>query len=120
MTFYDLALWISQSEGVENFLRYMVTLLGSFSMYLFSSAKGFEGSVPMLKKLFPNKRKVFYDRIDFLLVVLIGSAVGTIFFHPNDSLQALAAGFGWVGAMNVMLKPIEKIEQSRVEVSKDE
>ncbi|EJG1632298.1 hypothetical protein BT049_RS03370 [Vibrio parahaemolyticus] len=117
MTFYDWALLVSQSDGFEIFLRYMITLLGSFSMYLFSSAKGFEGSIPMLKRLFPRRKKVFYDRVDFLLVVFIGSAVGTIFFHPQDSLQALAAGFGWVGAMNIMLKPIE---QNQEQVAEDE
>ncbi|MDD2468796.1 MAG: hypothetical protein PHI97_32885 [Desulfobulbus sp.] len=110
MMFFDWIIKISETDGFEVFLRYLITLLGSFSMYLFSFSKGFEGAVPVLKRLFPQRKKVFYDRIDFLLVVFIGSAVGSIFFHPQDSLQALAAGFGWVGAINVLLKNQEGVQ----------
>lgn len=98
--------WIAaliQAEWFQSIVRYMITLLGSFSMYLFSFSKGFEGTTAKLRQLFPNRKKVFYDRVDFVLVVLLGSAIGTIFFGPKDSLQALAAGFGWVGAVNILL-----------------
>lgn len=57
-----------------------------------------------LKRMFPGKSQVYYDRLDFVVVVFAGSIIGTICFSPRNALQALAAGFGWVGAMNVMLK----------------
>lgn len=102
MAVVDWFIALTQTAGFEAFVRYMITLLGSFSMYLFSFAKGFEGATARLRQLFPQRRKVFYDRLDFVLVVMLGSAIGTIFFRPGDALQALAAGFGWVGAVNVL------------------
>lgn len=94
---------LTQAEVFQSIIRYMITLLGSFSMYLFSFSKGFDGTGAKLRHLFPNRKRVFYDRVDFILVVVLGSAIGTIFFGPKDSIQALAAGFGWVGAVNILL-----------------
>ena len=84
-------------------VNYVTTLFGASAMYVFSLFKGFNGSVPALKRLLPNHADVFYDRLDFLILVFTGSIIGTIFFHPQDTLQALSAGFGWSGAINVLV-----------------
>jgi hypothetical protein len=73
-------------------------------MYLFASAKGLESTVPRLKLLIPGKSDTFYYRLDFFLVIILGSLVGYIFFEPKQSIQALAAGCGWVGALNVLIQ----------------
>ena len=78
------------------------------AMYVFSLNKGFNGSVDFLKKMFPNHSPLFYDRIDFFVVIFVGSIIGTIFFSPANTLQALSAGFGWVGAINILLSPKPK------------
>jgi hypothetical protein len=72
-------------------------------MYVFSLQKGFKGAGTFLRKFFPGKSDIFYDRMDFCLVVMFGSIIGTIFFSPQSSFAALAAGFGWVGAVNTLL-----------------
>jgi|SRR5690349_2216902 len=82
---------------------YLVTLFGAVAMYIFSLQKGFEGAGPFLKKVLPDRSPVFYDRLDFILVTLTGSFIGWIVFAPTSSFQALAAGFGWVGAINVLI-----------------
>lgn len=89
-------------------LYYLLTLFGAVAMYIFSSAKGFEGSIKFLQRLFPGKPTTFYERADFFLVTIFGSIIGTVFFCPTSAIQALAAGFGWVGAVNVLMKPGEK------------
>lgn len=83
---------------------YLTTLFGSFIMYIFSFQKGFDGSIGVLKRLFPAKKKVFYDRVDFLVVVVSGSFVGMILFIPTSHVQAFSAGLGWVGAINMILR----------------
>jgi uncharacterized membrane protein YbjE (DUF340 family) len=84
-------------------IRYFLyTVCGATCLYLFSLSKGFEGSVPVLRRLLPNRPSVFYDRVDFLIVIVLGSIVGTVFFVPVTPAQALAAGFGWVSAVNVL------------------
>lgn len=84
---------------------FILTVCGSTSLYLFSLSKGFQGSLPRLRHLVPGRSNVFYDRLDFLIVVLLGSIIGTVFFGPTNNLQALAAGFGWISAVNVLSSP---------------
>lgn len=86
---------------------YLTTLFGSFTMYIFSFQKGFEGSVSVLRRLFPQRKKVFYDRLDFFLVVISGSFVGMILFIPSNHVQAFSAGLGWVGAVTMILRDKE-------------
>jgi hypothetical protein len=84
-------------------LFYLTTLFGAIAMYVFALSKGFDGAIPFLKKFFPQKSEAFYNRADFVIVIFAGSIIGTICFSPQNSLQALAAGFGWVGAVNVLM-----------------
>jgi len=99
----EILKYLSSKEG-EKFTFYFITLFGSFIMYIFSFQKGFEGSISVLKRLFPKRRKVFYDRMDFFLVVISGSFVGMILFQPVSDVQAFTAGLGWVGAINMVLR----------------
>lgn len=82
----------------------LTTALGAAGMYVFSDFKGFENSKSFLKRQFPGKKNVFYNRSDFLLMVIVGTVIGSICFSPASYLEALAAGFGWTGAMNVLMK----------------
>jgi hypothetical protein len=95
----------TQSPEFSFVLFYLTTLFGATAMYVFALNKGFQGSVPFLKGFFPGRSETFYNRVDFFIVILAGSIIGTISFSPSSSLQALAAGFGWVGAMNVLMTP---------------
>lgn len=83
---------------------FFTTLFGSAGMYVFSSFKGFENSTNFLRRVLPNRSDVFYARADFMLMTLSGTIIGLITFAPQGVYQALAAGFGWTGAMNVLLK----------------
>jgi hypothetical protein len=103
---YDAWIFVS-SDPVK---RFGFIFFGSLVMYLFSLSKGFTGSVPALQRLMPGKKQVFYDRVDFGIVVVTGAVVGTLFFRPQDPLQALAAGLGWSSAINVLVtqhKPLK-------------
>ena len=94
---------VANSPHFAAIVNYVITLFGATAMYVFTLHKGFDGSVPFLRRMFPGRRKVFYDRVDFLIMIFAGSVIGTIFFSPSNTLQALAAGFGWVGAINVLI-----------------
>jgi len=99
----DFALRVTAAPDFTPVLYYLVTLFGASAMYVFSLNKGFEGSLAFLKRVAPGKTQVFYDRVDFVIVIFAGSVIGTIFFSPVSTLEALAAGFGWVGAINILL-----------------
>jgi hypothetical protein len=87
---------------------YSTTLIGAAAMYVFSLHQGFEGSVAFLKRMFPGKSDVFYDRFDFLVVTFLGSFIGYVLFEPKYYPQALSAGLGWVSAVNVVMNKIKK------------
>lgn len=94
--------WLKNPD-VQIVLRYLTTLFGATAMYIFSLNQGFEGSIRWLKRMFPNCSSVTYERLDFFIVVLAGSLIGFISFNPSSAYEALAAGFGWVGSINVLL-----------------
>jgi hypothetical protein len=99
--------WLQTPDGKRAFwavIFYFVAMLGAIAMYLFASSKGRQSTVPRLRRLLPGKSDTFYYRTDFILVIIIGSAFGDIFFNPQAPIQALAAGCGWVGALNVLLE----------------
>lgn len=82
----------------------LITLFGSAGMYVFSTFKGFDNSINFLRRIVPNHSDTFYFRCDFVLMSFTGALIGLITFAPQGIYQALAAGFGWTGAMNVLLK----------------
>jgi hypothetical protein len=85
--------------------NYFFTMCGATALYLFSLTKGFRGSTPVLRRLLPSRSDVFYDRVDFVVVIVLGSVIGTVFFVPSNATQALSAGFGWIAAVNVLSSP---------------
>ena len=99
-------LWIFLTSAEFAFARnFFYTLCGATALYLFSLAKGFKGSTPVLRRLLPSRSDVFYDRLDFFVVIVFGSIIGSVFFVPSNPPQALAAGFGWIAAVNVLSSP---------------
>ncbi|HEY2955738.1 MAG TPA: hypothetical protein VGK89_10870 [Candidatus Eisenbacteria bacterium] len=84
-------------------VRFLIVLFGSVAMYVFQLNRGFEGALGFLRRILPGRSDAFYSRVDFIVVSLAGSAIGQIIFEPRTPFQALAAGVGWVGAMNSLL-----------------
>src|SRR5664279_1997530 len=82
---------------------YLMTVFGAFAMHVFQQYKGFTGSIGFLKAALPGRTPVFYVRLDLCVVVLFGSVIGYVVFSPDAPLPALAAGFGWTGAMQSLI-----------------
>ena len=94
---------LTRQASFQSALLYLVTLFGATAMYVFSLNRGFEGAVAFLRRVVPGKKAVFYHRVDTVIVVVSGSIIGTIFFSPGSPLEALAAGFGWVSVINILM-----------------
>jgi hypothetical protein len=96
--------WLSNLPLLsDKAVLYYTALFGAAAMYIFSLQKGFEGSIPFLKRAFPGRADHVYVRIDFLIVIVFGSIIGFVTISPTNTLQALAAGVGWVGSVNVLV-----------------
>jgi len=103
----ELLAWMTSPDFLP-ILYYLCTVLGVAATHLFSMHRGFKGSIPFLKRVFPGHHDVFYRRLDFLLVVLFGSLIGTILFAPSNMHTAFAAGVGWDGAFNTLINHLKK------------
>jgi len=99
---------VNRLLGNGDLWLYLVTLLGATAAYVFSLNKGFAGAVAFLQRMFPDRGGGFYARLDFFLVIFVGSGLGFILFGPTNNPQALMAGLGWVSTVNVLLSKIEK------------
>ena len=84
-------------------LMWLLTAFACAAMHIFSMVKGFEGSIPWLRRMWPERSDAFYHRVDFVMVVLIGSIIGYLLFRPEQIPHALTAGFGWIGAVSILV-----------------
>lgn len=96
--------WLT-ATALPTVLIYGVTFLGSLLTYFYTSTKGLEGTIPILRRRFPDRSPLFYLRLDFLAMIVIGPIFSFICFNPADTLEALAAGCGWVSAINILTLP---------------
>jgi hypothetical protein len=83
--------------------RYALTLAGAAMMYAFASDRRLRSVAPFLRRILPARDPAFYARADAIIVTISGSIIGFIVFAPDTPLHCLAAGFGWIGAMNTYL-----------------
>ncbi|HET7464937.1 MAG TPA: hypothetical protein VFJ82_27080 [Longimicrobium sp.] len=81
--------------------QYLITLLGAAIVHIYRQDH-IESAAPFLRQILPRRSAAFYHRADAVLATVSGSLVGFIVFAPQSPLQCLAAGFGWMGAMNVL------------------
>ena len=66
--------------------------------------KDFKGIHFIMEKLFPNKKEIVYDRIDFLLLPIIGCILAYILIEPSNYKTAFFAGLTWSGTLVAILK----------------
>jgi len=83
------------------FLTYIGAICGHM-LSLYSNE--FKGAVPFLEKIFPNKSKTFYFRIDFMLVPIIGALLAFVLMDPDNLKTSVFAGLSWSGTLAALLK----------------
>ncbi|MGV0757231.1 hypothetical protein [Empedobacter brevis] len=91
------------------------TWLGALCAHLLSLySEDFKGTIPFIKKLFPNKTETFYFRLDFFILPLIGALLAYVLLDPSSLKSSIFAGLSWSGTLIAMLKKnnnkIESVE----------
>lgn len=82
-----------------------ITYLGAICGHIMSIySSEFKGAMPFLEKFFPNKQAVFYFRIDFLILPIIGALLAYFLLSPDDIKESLFAGLSWSGTLTAVLK----------------
>ena len=81
------------------------TWLGAICAHILSLySDGFKGTVPFLRKFFPEKNDTFYFRLDFLILPLIGALLAYILLDPTNLKSSIFAGLSWSGTLIALLK----------------
>jgi hypothetical protein len=82
---------------------FVIALFSTAVMQMLSVNKNFNGTQDFMKKMFPGWSAPAIVRVDFALIILIGPFIGIIFFNPTSPVEAMSAGFGWVGILNTLV-----------------
>ena len=97
---YDI---VQPSPAGPGWIHYAVTLASAMLMYVFALYKGFNGATDFLRRAFPSRSDRFYVWADLITVTLAGTFFGIVLYSPTNLQQSLAAGVGWVGALQVLM-----------------
>ena len=64
----------------------------------------FHGCRSFMSRIFPNKKDVFYERIDLILLPLTGCLRAYLLLGPSNIKSATFAGLTWSGTLIALLK----------------
>jgi hypothetical protein len=88
---------------VAQLALYTAAILGALTLHLFSFDKNFAGANVVIRQLWPQKSDVFYHRLNFIIMMIVGPLVGFILLEPQKAHQAFVAGASWVGVVNTAI-----------------
>lgn len=91
----------------------VVAFTAAFAAMLSYSPKGFKGTIPFLKQCFPGKSKKCYFRINFLLIIIIGTFFGYLLSRPKTLAACIFAGLTWTGSIQAILHTTSKEENEK-------
>jgi hypothetical protein len=66
--------------------------------------KSFQGSKVFLRGVIPNQSDTFYNRLDFIVLPIIGTVLAVVLISPSDPKTGVFSGLSWSGSLLAMLK----------------
>lgn len=91
--------------GIKSYDTMSALIIGAGSYHGLSIYdKEFKGIHFIMEKLFPNREELFYDRIDFILLPIIGCILAFIIIEPSNFKTAFFAGLTWSGTLVAILR----------------
>jgi energy-converting hydrogenase Eha subunit A len=92
---------------LESLVIPITVLAGAITAVIFGLAKPSPSCLPFLKRILPNRDSVFYSRIDFILVVILGSTTAWFLYSPQNAQQGFMSGLGFAPLMQQAMKKFE-------------
>lgn len=88
----------------------IVAITAAFAAMLSFTPKGFKGTIPFLKQCFPSRKKEWYFRVNFILIIIIGTFFGYLMSSPKSPVACIIAGLTWTGSIQALLHTTSKEE----------
>ena len=86
----------------------IVAVTAAFAAMLSFTPKGFKGTIPFLKKFFPSWKEERYFRVNFVLIIIIGTFFGYLMSSPKSPVACIIAGLTWTGSIQALLHTTSK------------
>lgn len=96
-TFYNL--FADHFEIIRGCLNFMVTIAGATITQLLSMHIGTIGTINFLRTWYPDKQNQWYEKINCVLLIAIGSIISFIILEPETIKTSLFAGLTWCGTL---------------------
>lgn len=81
------------------------TWLGALCAHVLSLySSEFNGTIPFIKNIFPNRSDKFYFRWDFFLLPVIGALLAYVLLDPTNLKSSIFAGLSWSGTLIALIK----------------
>jgi hypothetical protein len=81
---------------VDSVLIVVAIAAGAFATVILDLARKMPTTTKRLKHMFPGQSAVWYARVDFILVWVLGSIAAYFLYGPQNSQQGFIAGLGCV------------------------
>lgn len=85
-----------------------VAITAAFAAMLSFTPKGFKGTIPFLKKFFPSWTEERCFRVNFFLIIIIGTFFGYLMSSPKSPVACIIAGLTWTGSIQALLHTTSK------------
>lgn len=91
----------------------IVAITAAFAAMLSFSPKGFKGTIPFLRQFFPGWKNEYYFRVNFFLIIGIGTFFGYLLSNPETNEACVIAGLTWTGSIQAILHSVSKQEEKQ-------
>lgn len=86
----------------------IVAVTAAFAAMLSFTPKGFKGTIPFLKQFFPSWKEERCFRVNFVLIIIIGTFFGYLMSSPKSPVACIIAGLTWTGSIQALLHTTSK------------
>ena len=91
----------------------VIAFTAAFAAMLSFTPKGFEGTIPFLEQCFPEMSKKCCFRINFFLIIIIGTFFGYLLSQPETPTACILAGLTWTGSIQAILHTTSNEENQK-------
>lgn len=98
---YIYAFFVEHPRAELLFCTWLGALFGHM-LSLYDTS--FKGCRSFLSRVVPERKDVFYDRLELLLLPAIGSVLAYLLLDPTNIKSATFAGLTWSGTLIALLK----------------
>ena len=89
----------------------IIASTAGFAAMLSLLPKGFSGTISFLQQFFPYRKSQWYFRVNFFLIIIIGTFFGYLLSKPQTPEACIFVGLTWTTSIQAILHTTSKDEK---------